>query len=323
MGVPVGWVTNVAGAAAFLGALPESANTPSAETNFFLRLREANAALLNVGYADRGWPAGRPFVLLHGWPYDIHSYVDVAPHSLLRVTGRSCRTRVGTAKFHSKATLRNAQQLRWSRWMSSQSWTLSRLRKAILGEVSGLVMPLGDGGSVAGALQSSGRQRLSDRQPGSQPPAAAPPAAEWGWWYQACLRLRKCGGWLQRSRMPSTGELHRWKNASPKWNFATRRSISDGCGLIRQSRSRGYHQAHVGEGRIEIRSSRTARPRPRSLCPPSRSPAISMVLLRMAPRTAVNLPGRCDRTRTALRSGARSATSFCAGGASMPGGSRR
>jgi pimeloyl-ACP methyl ester carboxylesterase len=75
-------------------------------------MKQINAGLLNVGYAEAGPSDGPPVVLLHGWPYDIHSYVDVAP--LLASQGyrvivpyvRGC----GTTRFLSSATFRNGQQ---------------------------------------------------------------------------------------------------------------------------------------------------------------------------------------------------------------------
>src|SRR6185503_10792048 len=45
----------------------------------FGSLKQIDAGLLNVGYADAGPSNGSPVILLHGWPYDIHSFVDVAP----------------------------------------------------------------------------------------------------------------------------------------------------------------------------------------------------------------------------------------------------
>jgi len=51
---------------------------PGTNTSFG-QLRRINAGVLNVGYAEAGLPVGPPVILLHGWPYDIHTYVDVAP----------------------------------------------------------------------------------------------------------------------------------------------------------------------------------------------------------------------------------------------------
>src|SRR5208283_1105468 len=75
-------------------------------------LKQINAGVLNVGYVDVGPADGTPVLLLHGWPYDIHSYLDVAP--LLAAAGyrvivpyvRGC----GTTRFLSDATFRNGQQ---------------------------------------------------------------------------------------------------------------------------------------------------------------------------------------------------------------------
>jgi len=54
-------------------------STKSGANTSFGPLRQIDAGLLNVGYAEAGPTNGRPVILLHGWPYDIHSYVDVAP----------------------------------------------------------------------------------------------------------------------------------------------------------------------------------------------------------------------------------------------------
>jgi pimeloyl-ACP methyl ester carboxylesterase len=77
----------------------------------FASLRQVNAGLLNVGYAEAGHPDGVPVVLLHGWPYDIHSFVDVAP--LLASAGYRVIVPYlrgyGTTRFLSDATVRNGQ----------------------------------------------------------------------------------------------------------------------------------------------------------------------------------------------------------------------
>jgi pimeloyl-ACP methyl ester carboxylesterase len=75
-------------------------------------LRQIDAGLLNVGYAEAGPGDGPAAVLLYGWPYDIHSYADVAP----RLASAGYRVVVpylrgfGTTRFLSEATFRNGEQ---------------------------------------------------------------------------------------------------------------------------------------------------------------------------------------------------------------------
>ncbi len=75
-------------------------------------LRQINTGVLDVGYVDAGAQGGRPVVLLHGWPYDIHSYAEVAPALVAagyRVVVPYLRG-YGTTRFLSSATVRNGQQ---------------------------------------------------------------------------------------------------------------------------------------------------------------------------------------------------------------------
>ena len=78
----------------------------------FGSLKQINAGVLNVGYAEAGPPDGPAVMLLHGWPYDIHSYVDVVP----RLSQAGYRVIVpylrgyGTTRFLSSDTFRNGQQ---------------------------------------------------------------------------------------------------------------------------------------------------------------------------------------------------------------------
>ena len=78
----LGQLAGMTVAAVSLGACTSPhASTPSsadAHTSF-ASLKQIDAGLLNIGYAEDGPPEGKPVILLHGWPYDIHSYVDVAP----------------------------------------------------------------------------------------------------------------------------------------------------------------------------------------------------------------------------------------------------
>ena len=75
-------------------------------------LQQIDAGVLNVGYVEAGPPDGPPVLLLHGWPYDIHSFVDVMP----ALSQRGYRVIVpylrgyGTTRFISSGTVRNGQQ---------------------------------------------------------------------------------------------------------------------------------------------------------------------------------------------------------------------
>jgi hypothetical protein len=75
------------------------------------QLKQIDAGLLNVGYAEVGLTNGPAVILLHGWPYDIYSYVDVAP--LLASAGYRVIVPYlrgyGTTRFLSDQTFRNGQ----------------------------------------------------------------------------------------------------------------------------------------------------------------------------------------------------------------------
>ena len=89
-----------------------SASAQSGGARSFSGLKQIAAGVLNVGYAEVGPADGKAVVLLHGWPYDIHSFVDVAP--LLAAKGYRVLIPYlrgyGTTRFLSNATVRNAQQ---------------------------------------------------------------------------------------------------------------------------------------------------------------------------------------------------------------------
>src|SRR5262249_9659012 len=83
---------------------------PGTNTSFG-SLKQIDAGLLSVGYAEAGPANGEPVILLHGWPYDIHSFVDVAPmlaSAGYRVIVPYLRG-YGTTRFLSGATIRNGQ----------------------------------------------------------------------------------------------------------------------------------------------------------------------------------------------------------------------
>jgi len=182
-------------------------------------LKQIDAGLLNVGYAEAG-PAGGPAViLLHGWPYDIHSYVDVAP--LLASAGYRVIVPYlrgyGTTRFLSSDTPRNAQQSVVALDIVALMDAL-KIKKAILGgfdwgartaDIVAALWPERCKGIVAvsGYLITSLKANM-------QP---LPPAAELGWWYQYYFAT-------ERGRLGYTEYTHDfnkliWKYASPRWNF--------------------------------------------------------------------------------------------------------
>src|SRR5580658_4212287 len=98
---------------AFVPASTQAAtpNPPAASASFG-PIKQINAGLLNIGYAEAGPSDGKPVILLHGWPYDMYSFVDVAPI----LASKGYRVIVpylrgyGSTTFLSADTMRNAQQ---------------------------------------------------------------------------------------------------------------------------------------------------------------------------------------------------------------------
>jgi hypothetical protein len=99
----------IASAAAQTGtAAPTVAAIKPGTNTSFKSLKQIDAGLLSVGYAEDGPSDGPPVLLLHGWPYDIHSYVDVAPLLASKVTGSSSRVFAATARRTSLQATRSA-----------------------------------------------------------------------------------------------------------------------------------------------------------------------------------------------------------------------
>jgi pimeloyl-ACP methyl ester carboxylesterase len=98
-------------AASVPSATPSTTTIPSASASF-APLKQIDAGVLNVGYAEAGPPGGPAVILLHGWPYDIYSFVEVTP--LLASAGYHVIVPYlrgyGTTRFLSRATPRNGQQ---------------------------------------------------------------------------------------------------------------------------------------------------------------------------------------------------------------------
>src|SRR5262249_34988938 len=105
-------LAGLAFAAARLGLRAPPAPALPTQTTAFGPLKQIDPGVLNIGYVEAGPANGRPVLLRHGWPYDIHSYADVAP--LLAAKGYRVIVPFlrgyGTTRFHSSSTFRNGQQ---------------------------------------------------------------------------------------------------------------------------------------------------------------------------------------------------------------------
>ena len=148
---------------------------PGTNTSF-APLKQIDAGVLNIGYAEAGPANGPPVILLHGWPYDIYSFVDVAP--LLASAGYRVIVPYlrgyGTTRFLSNDTFRNGQQAAVALDIIALMDAL-KIQKAV---IAGFRLGRADGqhhrGAVAGALQGDGfRERLPDRQPRGEQDAVA------------------------------------------------------------------------------------------------------------------------------------------------------
>jgi pimeloyl-ACP methyl ester carboxylesterase len=197
-------------------ALP--AVRPGTNTSFAL-LKQIDAGVLNVGYADAGPENGPPVVLLHGWPYDIHSYVDVAP--LLASAGYRVIVPYlrgyGSTRFLSDRTVRNGQQAVVAADIVDLMDAL-KIQKAILAgydwgaRTTDIIAALWP--ERCKALVSVSGYLIGSQEANKKP---LPPSAELEWWYQFYFTTdRGQAGYAQYRR--DFAKLI-WRTASPKWEF--------------------------------------------------------------------------------------------------------
>jgi pimeloyl-ACP methyl ester carboxylesterase len=187
--------------------------------NSFGPLKQIDAGVLNVGYAESGPADGRPVLLLHGWPYDIHSFVDVAP--LLAAKGyRSIIPYVrgyGTTRFLSADTVRNGQP-------SVVALDAIALLDAL--KIDKAIFAGFDWGArtadIVAALwpeRCKGIVSVSGYLIGSQASGKTPlpPKAEFEWWYQFYFATERGRAGYDKYRRDFSKLI--WQLASPKWNF--------------------------------------------------------------------------------------------------------
>jgi pimeloyl-ACP methyl ester carboxylesterase len=206
----------IIGSASAQSRLP--AIKPGANTSFG-PLKQIDAGVLNVGYAEAG-PANGPVVLLlHGWPYDIHSFVDVAPalaSAGYRVIVPYLRG-YGTTRFLSSDTPRNGQQ-------SAIAVDIIALMDAL--KIESATIGAFDWGARTANIMAAvwpGRCKamvsvsgylIGSQQAGKMP---LPPKAELEWWYQYYFATERGRAGYDKYRREFSKLI--WQLASPKWDF--------------------------------------------------------------------------------------------------------
>ncbi|WP_121715577.1 alpha/beta hydrolase [Streptomyces sp. E5N91] len=194
--------------------------TPGTHTSFPV-LKQVKAGLLDVGYAELGPAHGPTVICLHGWPYDIHSYVDVAP--LLADLGYRVIVPYlrghGTTRFLSSRTFRNAQQ-------SVIALDIIALMDAL--KIHKAVIAGFDWGSRTGdilaalwpervkALVSVSGYLITNRKAQHEPIA---PVAEHTWWYQYYFATERGKKAMERKDLRHDLTRLVWDLVSPTWNF--------------------------------------------------------------------------------------------------------
>lgn len=182
-------------------------------------IKQIDAGLLNVGYAEAGPSEGPAVLLLHGWPYDIYSFVDVAP--LLASAGYRVIVPYvrgyGTTRFLSSATFRNGQP-------SAVALDVVDLMDAL--RIKQATFAGFDWGArsadVIAALwpeRCKGLVSVSGYLIGSQEAGKIPlpPKAEYQWWYQYYFATDRGREGYDKYRRDFSKLI--WQLASPKWNF--------------------------------------------------------------------------------------------------------
>ena len=193
-------------------------NNTLANTSFG-SLKQVDAGLLNVGYAEAGPTNSRPVILLHGWPYDIYSYVDVSP----LLASKGYRVIVpflrgyGTTRFLSNDTVRNGQQSVVALDVIALMDAL-KIDKAVIGGFDW-------GARTANIIAALWPERckamvsVSGYLIGSQESnkAPLPPQAELAWWYQFYFATERGRAGYNKYRRDFAKLI--WQLASPKWKF--------------------------------------------------------------------------------------------------------
>jgi pimeloyl-ACP methyl ester carboxylesterase len=208
---------------AMIGSADAQFNTtnpikPGTNTSFS-SLKQIDAGVLNVGYAEAGPANGPVVILLHGWPYDIHTYIDVAP--LLASAGYRVIVPYlrgyGTTRFLSNETFRNGQPSAVAIDIIALMDAL-KIQKATLGgcdwgartvNIMAALWP-----ERCKAMVSVSGYLIGSQEAGKMP---LPPKAELEWWYQFYFATERGREGYDKYRHDFAKLI--WQLASPKWNF--------------------------------------------------------------------------------------------------------
>jgi len=180
---------------------------------------QIDAGVLNVGYVYAGPPDGPAVLLLHGWPYDIHSYADVVP----LLTARGYRVIVphlrgyGTTRFLSESTARNGEQAALALDAIALLDALAIDRAVVAGFDWGARTA-----NIVAALwpeRCTGLVSVSGYLIGSQAAGLVPlaPEAELQWWYQYYFATDRGRAGYEKYRREFARLI--WRTASPQWEF--------------------------------------------------------------------------------------------------------
>jgi len=191
---------------------------PGTNTSFG-PLKKIDAGVLNVGYAEAGPTNGPVVILLHGWPYDIYSFVDVAP----MLAGAGYRAIIpylrgyGTTRFLSSETVRNGQPSALATDLKDFLDAL-KIEKPILagydwgGRTANIFAALWP--ERCKAMVSVSGYLIGSQAAGKGP---LPPPAELQWWYQFYFATERGRAGYEKYRREFSRLI--WQLASPKWQF--------------------------------------------------------------------------------------------------------
>jgi pimeloyl-ACP methyl ester carboxylesterase len=199
---------------------PDKATPPvRANDGMFAPLKQIEAGLLNVGYAEAGPADGPAVILLHGWPYDIYSFIEVTP--LLAQAGYRVIVPYlrgyGTTHFLSNDTFRNGQPAA----IAADIIALMDALKIARATLAGFDWGARTANIIAAAFPERCRAMvsvsgylISSQESGKTP---LPPSAELQWWYQFYFATERGREGYEKYRSEFSKLI--WKTASPKWQF--------------------------------------------------------------------------------------------------------